>query len=328
VELGRARSPEQTRIDARLTGPKKPIDTVPLTNAEQKFLDEYTGGSSREPENIYANEVGSGSLSAADIAEINRGQSTNNVPAAAPKVQSSAALKSDPMKNLMFRDLSPAAVRAIQRTPSAAMQQREMNLNKLLETAAQTPGGNMPLSTARLPLGQGGGSMVAAVKDKSGRIIGINPIPGAEGSAQPLVPARVLQGPNQASATETIQEYGLTPAQLQAVANTTMSRARQKNAAMNLAKQNLAAKQMELLDQIPQGKYAPSPLSSVIDYNLENVSPEGRDFIRMLQGRSALRKANARAILPNALHPYSPAIADSKGDSYSNMRNTQLNLPI
>ncbi len=283
MELGRSKSPEQTRIDARLTGPKKPIDTVPLTNAEQKFLDEYTGGSSREPENIYANEVGSGSLSAADIAEINRGQSTNNVPAASPKVQSSAALKSDPMKNLMFRDLSPAAVRAIQRTPSAAMQQREMNLNKLLETAAQTPGGNMPLSTARLPLGQSGGSMVTAVKDKSGRIIGINPIPGAEGSAQPLVPARVLQGPNQTSATETIQEYGLTPAQLQAVANTTMSQARQNQAQSNQNQQalrRLTTQQLELLNRTPRAKNRTSVNP------MFKVTPEQQEYMRALVASS------------------------------------------
>jgi hypothetical protein len=248
VELGRARSPEQTRIDARLTGPKKPIDTVPLTNAEQKFLDEYTGGSSREPENIYANEVGSGSLSAADIAEINRGQNQGDRATATPRVQSSAALKSDPMKNLMFRDLSPAAVRAIQRTPSAAMQQREMNLNELLETAAQTPGGNMPLSTVELPAG-----------------------------------IAVSQGPRQISGTKTLNQYGLTPAQLQAVANTTMSRARQNQAQSNQNQQalrRLTTQQLELLNRTPRAtnRTSVNPMFK--------VTPEQQEYMRALVASS------------------------------------------
>jgi hypothetical protein len=284
--------------------------------------------------NIYANEISGNTVRLADVNDVvGVRDAQSNTDTSQATARPSGQTRQSTANTFTPRTRSP--LEAIQNPGGDLREQvaaRQNQLNQVLanlnRTAAQTPGGNMPLSTARLPLGQGGGSMVAAVKDKSGRIIGINPIPGAEGSAQPLVPARVLQGPNQASATETIQEYGLTPAQLQAVANTTMSRAKQKNAAMNVAKQNLAAEQMELLDQIPQGKYTPSPLSSVIDYNLENVSPEGRDFIRMLQGRSALRRANARAILPNALHSYSPAIADSKGDSYSNIRNAQLNLPI
>jgi hypothetical protein len=257
--------------------------------------------------NIYANEVRGNNVSVTDANAV-----LGNNESAAPSVDVSQATQrpggqkqQSQRKTNQTQRFKTKLNSLLQNTPLYNIQNpggdlkeqvaaRQNQLNQVMadlnKAAQKTPGGTMLLSSVPMQLGRGPGNALGAVT-QGGRVVGLEPIDDGSPAGTPLALAQVLRGPRGMTATQTISEYGRTPGQLQRIANAVMSQAKQnqnRQSQNQQALQNYATQQLELLDSIPQGKYN-DPLSKVIDYNLQNVSPEGRALMQTLQKREAIQ---------------------------------------
>lgn len=308
VELGRSRSPEQMKKDAGLTGPKKSIFTVPLTASESDpaLYERIFGGldnqesrqvSSNVP-NIYANEIGGNTVSQASINEVlgltapkslvDVSQATSRI---SPQINknldfiSSRALRGNPLDNLV---LTPSMVRNIQ-NPGGDFanqvqrrgQEQRQALSEFKQTANLTPGGVIPLTLQQMRLGAAPGDMTAAVTS-GGRIVGSEVIASRPTGSQ-LLPGVVLKGPNNMTATQTLDTYGVAPGGLQNLGNRLMYQAQQNK---NRELSNLVALQNYVKNKKLGINTAAAPRSTVI-----NISPNSE--LAITTNRSMSARSNA-----------------------------------
>ena len=310
VELGRSRSPEQMKKDAGLTGPKKSIFTVPLTASESNpaLYERIFGGLDKQKEtqtpinvpNIYANEISGNTISQASINDvlglsglrpvvdvsqaIGRPESKTE---SRPALINTRALMRDPLENLV---LSDSIIRGIQNPGGdfadrvrKVKQQQEQARAEFEQTARLTPGGTMRLPLQQMMIGAAPGDIIAAVR-KGGRIVGSEVIASRPTGSQ-LLPGVVLKGPNNMTATQTLDTYGITPGGLQNLGNRLMYQAQQNK---NRELSNLVA-----LQSYAKNKKLGINTTAAKSPTVINVSPNSE--LAITTNRNAQIKPNANS---------------------------------
>lgn len=290
VELGRSRSPQQMKKDASLTGPRALIYAIP---SFIKDSSEIGAGQNlpvnRNRQNIFANDLGqtSNTVNLTDVNAVLSQLNPSN--AAQPSRQPVNVVSVDPMK-LLMRRFSDADAQRIQNPPGRlgalarqVDQQRKSTLADLQRAALLTPGGRMVLGQKPMAIGPAPGDMVADVS-KGGRIVGKEVIASRPAGSQ-LAPALISTGPNNMSASQTIETYGAAPNQIAQYANQLMYQAAQQKTKDSQNKQALAQyrapQQLELLDTIPATR----------EFNPQfKVTPKQQAYLKALEAGEARRR--------------------------------------
>lgn len=290
VELGRSRSPQQMKKDASLTGPRASIYAIPSFIKDSSEIGAGQNSSvNRNSQNIFANDLGqtSNTVNLTDVNAVLSQLDPSN--AAQSSRQPVNVVSVDPMK-LLMRRFSDSDAQRIQNPPGRlgalarqVDQQRKSTLEDLQRVALLTPGGRMVLGQKPMAMGPAPGDMVADVS-KGGRIIGKEVIAWRPTGSQ-LAPALISTGPNNMSASQTIETYGAAPNQIAQYANQLMYQAAQQKTKDSQNRQALARygapQQLELLDSIPAAR----------EFNPQfKVTPEQQAYLKALEAGEARRR--------------------------------------